>query len=164
MSNFTHINRLQDLSLQKMSYYKAIQLKTVMLITVFSLNIIVGFVCSIGVDMGFNAYHHEEDAIKMHVHADGKKHHHDKREAQHTDNAKKDDCCNDKILKISQTEKAVPQTSKHISPVFFTAFVAIYSNINITYAAQANTPNKYFVLGHHPPIPDIRIGIQSFQI
>lgn len=148
-----------------MSKALSIQLKAAFLLIIFSLNMFVGFACAVGVDMGFNTtHHHEEEATEVHVHADGKKHHHEKAEHKHSHKDGKDDCCNDKVVKLSQADKAVPQAAKLLSPVFFTAFVATYYNINITYASQVNTSTKYFVRGHHPPIPDIRIAIQSFQI
>jgi hypothetical protein len=126
----------------------------------------VGFACAIGVDMGFNTLHHEEEetAVSVHVHANGAKHLHEEAENKHKDNDKNDDCCNDKVLKIFQTDKAVPQFDKLISPIFATAFIPVYHTINISYPSQVSTSNKYYVLGHHPPIHDIRIAIQSFQI
>ncbi|MFN0082803.1 MAG: HYC_CC_PP family protein [Ferruginibacter sp.] len=148
-----------------MSKALSIQLKAAFLLIIFSLNMFVGFACAVGVDMGFNTTHyHEEEATEVHVHADGKKHHHEKAEDKHSHKGGNDDCCNDKVIKLSQADKAVPQTAKLLSPVFFTAFVVTYYNINISYPSQVNTSNKYFVRGHHPPIPDIRIAIQSFQI
>lgn len=143
----------------------SIQLKAAFLLIIFSLNIFVGFACAIGIDMGFNnTHHHEEEATEIHVHADGKKHHHEKAEQQHSNKDGKDDCCNDKVVKISQVDKVVPQTAHVLNPVFFSAFVATFYNFNIYYPSQINTSSKYFVRGHHPPIPDIRIAIQSFQI
>ena len=170
----------------------SIQLKALFLLIVFTLNTIVGFACAMGVDMGFNTTHHHDDdekKVAVHVHADGKKHqhhskksnnvspglnadakkhhHHDEAEEQHQDkkdNSKKDDCCNDKVVKISQTDKAVAYSNTLVHPVFFTAFISSYYNIDVTFPSQITTNIKYFVLGHHPPIPDIRIAIQSFQI
>ncbi len=140
--------------------------KAVFLIFVFATNTLIGFACAIGVDMGFNSPHHEEEetAVSVHIHANGKKHHHEEAEHKHTDNDKKDDCCNDKVVTLFQTDKAVPQFAKLISPVFATAFITAYYTLNISYPSQVSTSNKYYVRGHHPPIPDIRIAIQSFQI
>jgi len=148
-----------------MSKAISIKLKAAFLILVFSLNTIVGFACAIGIDMSFNiTHHHKEEATEIHVHADGSKHHHEKKEHKHSEKENKDGCCNDKVVKNFQTDKSVPQAAKLLSPVFFTAFVATYYNIDISYSSQVNVSNKYFVRGHHPPIPDIRIAIQSFQI
>ena len=143
----------------------SIQLKAAFLVLVFGFNTITGFACAIGIDIGFNkTHHHEEEATVPHVHADGKIHHHKEAAHKHSDKDEKDDCCTDKVLKIYQADKAVPQAVKLLSPVFFTAFIAVYNNITISYPSPVNTFTKYFVRGHHPPIPDIRIAIQSFQI
>lgn len=147
----------------------SIQLKAALLLVVFGVNTVVGFACAVGVDMGFNtSHHHDEEATEIHVHANGEKHEHHNKSANHHHEKKndkeKDGCCNDKVVKIYQTDKAVPQSNLIISPVFFTVFVAAYYNINISYPSQINGSNKYFVRNYHPPIPDIRIAIQSFQI
>ena len=143
----------------------SIQLKAIFLIIVFGFNTVVGFACAIGIDMNFNSsHHHEEEAPKNHVHANGKVHLHKKNKHTHPAENGKDNCCNDKVLKIFQADKAVPQPASLLSPVFFTAFVAAYYTTNISYPSQINISTKYFVRGHHPPISDIRIAIRSFQI
>ena len=143
----------------------SIQLKATFLLIIFSLNMIVGFACAAGADMGFNtAHHHEKTTAKIHVHADGKKHYHNKGKHKHTHNGEKNDCCNDRVVKISQADKAIPQNAKMLSPVFFNAFTVPFYNIDISYPSQTYISAKYFVRGNHPPISDIRIAIQSFQI
>lgn len=144
----------------------SIQLKAALLLVIFGLNTVVGFACTIGIDMGFNTSHHDdEEAPEVHVHADGKKHHHEKPTHSHDDKHKeeKGGCCNDSVIKFSQADKSVPQTNI-FSPVFFTAFLATYYAIDISYPSQVTGSTKYFVRSYHPPIPDIRISIQSFQI
>lgn len=147
----------------------SIQLKAALLLVVFGLNTVVGFACAVGVDMGFNtSHHHDEEATEIHVHANGEKHEHHNKSANHHHEEKNDEekggCCNDKVVKIYQTDKAVPQSNTIISPVFFTTFIASYYNIDISYPSQISGITKYFVRSYHPPIPDIRIAIQSFQI
>jgi hypothetical protein len=156
---------------------KSIQLKAVFLLMVFSLNTLVGFACSIGIDMGFNTKHHHEEATEasVHVHADGKKHVHDKEPSKHHHNeaasdhhkskGDKDNCCNDGVMKITQLDKAVPQSvNTALHPIFFTAFISSFYHIDVLYFSTENVSIKHFVRSHHPPIPDIRIAIQSFQI
>jgi hypothetical protein len=150
------------------------------LLTVFSLNTVVGFACSLGVDMGFNSKHHNDKATEavVHIHKDGKKHihfeekakdHHDK--SHHHDQAKnhheskdgKDNCCNDQVLRFEQLDKSVPHSLNIIHPIFAIAFFDAF------YDATLPSPDvikniKQFVRSDHPPIPDIRIAIQSFQI
>ena len=159
-----------------------IQLKAAFLMIVFSLNTIIGFACAVGVDMGFNSkHHHEEEATEavVHVHKNGKQHvHHEKKNGhshnkshshdlathQHKSGSDKDNCCNDKVKNFQQLDKSVPNSVNVIHPIFFTAFLASYYNINILPHSDIVKDIKPFVRSYHPPIPDIRIAIQSFQI
>ena len=145
----------------------SIQLKAALLLLVFGLNTVVGFACAMGVDMGFNiTHHHDEEATEVHVHANGEQHDHDNKSSNHHHNQEneKGGCCNDSVIKFSQTEKSVPQSNSIISPVFFTAFITTHYNIDISYPSQVTASVKHFARSYHPPIPDIRIAIQSFQI
>ena len=130
---------------------------------VFGLNAVVGFACSIGIDMGFNTHHHEEETT---ITEKGSHHHHDETENHHHKSKDgKDNCCNDKVMKFEQLDKSVPQSiSGSINPVFFTAFVTSFYNIDVIFHSQVNTSIKYFVRSYHPPISNIRVLIQSFQI
>lgn len=151
-----------------------IQLKAAFLIIVFSLNTIIGFACAIGINMGFNTTnHHEQEETEaiVHIHKDGKKHVHHNAGGKHhdeTNNHKekngKDNCCHDKVIKITQIDKSIPQSlSALVSSVFFIAFISSFHSIDSLFTSQS-VSIKYFVRSHHPPIPDIRIAIQSFQI
>jgi hypothetical protein len=154
----------------------SIQLKAAFLLIVFSINTIVGFACAIGIDMGFNFTHHDEKTIETsgHVHADGKRHQHQNIVTKHHEAANnehhklkddKNNCCNDKVTQFAQLDKALsPSLSFLVNPLFFTALVSTFYNIDISFLSQRSLTIKYFVRSHHPPIPDIRIAIQSFQI
>jgi len=141
----------------------SIQLKAAFLLLVFSLNTMIGFACAIGIDMGFNtAHHHEEDAVITHA---GTYHHTKADNDPHTSKDGKDNCCNDKVIKFAQVDKSLPQSlNTGINAVFFTAFVSSFYNIDVLQDANVIPSLKYFVQGYHPPIPDIRLEIQSFQI
>ncbi len=146
-----------------------IQLKAAFLLVVFGLNMAVGFACSVGLHMVFNtSHHHDEEATEVHVHADGKKHEHHAEAKKHhhdeKDASKKDDCCNNKVVRLSQADKAIPQSNILIIPGCFSAFISSFYNINVFYPSQITTSVRYFVRSYHPPITDIRIAIQSFQI
>ncbi|MEO6584654.1 MAG: hypothetical protein ABIO05_10035 [Ferruginibacter sp.] len=160
----------------------SIQLRAAFLLMVFALNTLVGFACAAGVDMGFNTKHHEEDkslGAAVHVHKDGKKHLHEVKKESHQQNKSHhqeeannehksgsipDNCCNDKVINFQQSDKSVPNSLSILHPVFFTSFITSYFNINSTPYKNVATNKKRFVRGHHPPIPDIRIAIQSFLI
>lgn len=147
---------------------------------VFALNTVVGFACSVGMNLGFNStHHHDEEAIVtvVHIHKDGKRHvheekkghkhdkshHHDHAGNHHKPGSEKDGCCNDKVRSFEQLDKSVP-ASLSIQPLFLTAFLTSYYSINILSYSNVVTDKKQFVRSYHPPIPDIRIAIQSFQI
>lgn len=150
-----------------MKKYKSSQFKAAFLIIVFSLNSIIGFACAAGLDMGFNArHHHDDDVIETtHFHANSKKHIHP--EAPEKDHRKttddNDNCCHDKVIKIAQLDKAVPQIFNIVVPISLNSLISFY-NIDVLFFSHVSPNIKYFVRSHHPPIPDIRIAIQSFQI
>lgn len=123
----------------------------------------------------------EEKATKavVHIHKDGKRHIHQEKkgshsndkyhthaEAKNTEKPKKDkdNCCTDQVMNFQEIDKTIPNSVNIILPVFFTAFVAAYYNINLLPHSNVVKDIKPFVRNHHPPIPDIRIAIQSFQI
>lgn len=148
---------------------RSIQLKAAFLLIVFSLNTMVGFACSIGVDMGFNTSHHNGDAAKasVHIHKDGKKHEHKaetgkKHPHKHTETtSKKDDCCKEKVVKLQASDKALTHAQPTIhTPLFIVNSFFQFSSFNTVKGVS----QKYVAYQFHPPPYDIRIVIQSFQI
>lgn len=159
---------------------KLIRLKAFFLLIVFALNTMVGFACGIGIDMTFRSKdNNSKKTVKttVHVHADGKKHiHHEKAGSVERDktqgfksdddkksNENKESCCTSKVTKFEQLDKLVPQFIK-VHNIFYTAFISTFYAKAILYTSYIDTSLKYFVRSHHPPIPDLRIAIQSFQI
>lgn len=159
---------------------KYIQIKALFLLIVFSLNTITGFACAVGLDMVFNSHHHKESTVPIaehhdhnkshphvesHQHDEAEVHHHDKADVNHPSSGNdNDNCCNDEVMKFQKMDKAIASSVTLISPVFFTSFLASFYNIDILSSNNRISEIKYFVRSHHPPIPDIRIAIQSFQI
>lgn len=160
----------------------SIQIKAAFLLVVFALNTLVGLACSIGIDMKFNSSHHDQDEVAVpvvHIHADGKNHvhkevtgkhdhgnghHHDEQAANNKSKDGKDNCCNDKVVKLDQLDKSLAKTIDCNHFVFFTTFISVFHYTDLLYNFQFTSKVKHFVRNHHPPIPDIRIAIQSFQI
>ena len=154
----------------------SIQLKAASLLIIFSLNMVIGFGCAIGLDMWFNTSHHEHNEIvdhqrPSHHHSDAEmanhetfSHHQDKSEEHHKSKKHKDNCCNDEVIHFASVDKFVPHGFAGLNAIFFPTLVSPFYSIDIlnTFKSFGNT--KYFVRQHHPPIPDIRIAIQSFQI
>ena len=163
-----------------MTNTRTIKIKALFLILVFSLNTLVGFACAIGINMGFNSEHHDDANLKpkVHIHADGKKHvhhskkgkhdhgkhHHDNSTANHNHGNDDDNCCNDKSSKFDQLDKSTTQSIGIDHPVFLTTFVSSYLENELNHPTVIIIDNRYFFRSYHPPIPDIRIAIQSFQI
>ena len=149
-----------------MKKIKSIQFKAAFLLIVFSLNTVIGFACTVGLDMGFNSHHHEESAIEVSEnHHQDKSHHHDEADVHHHQtNNDKDNCCNNEVMKFQQVDKAVASSITLIIPVFFTSLLASFYNIDILSFSSKISVIKYIARRYRPPIPDIRIAIQSFQI
>lgn len=168
-----------------------IKLKAIFLLVSFSLNSVVGFACSLGLDMGFNSPHHHHEGEESHQHKHGghnqrhgnhdhggvaRKHKHD-HQHKHGEGKKHHEgntvvlsalsdynCCNDYVVGFQNLDKQLAQK-----------FYPAKQNIEYTplffpptiiihhpvYTEPVRTPPK--ILDHSPP-PDIRVIIQSFQI
>lgn len=144
-----------------MKNIKSIQIKALFLLVVFSLNIVVGFACSVGMDMGYNSNHHEEE-----MSAKNSTQHHDEIDDHHDDSKEcPNNCCKDKVTKIIQSDKLVPQSyTSDFNPVFLTSFISAFYNSDISPLYLENEQSKYLVRSTLPTIRDIRVAIQSFLI
>jgi hypothetical protein len=165
----------------KMPGQKKYKIIAAFLLTVFSLNTVVGFACSVGIDMGYNSkHHHNEEAAEavVHIHADGKKHIHQEKKKSHNhdkshkvdqagkhhqSNGEKDNCCNDDVATLVMADKYIPEALNIIHPIFVTAFFDAFLNVSLP-SFHIVKDIKQFVRSYHPPIPNIRIAIRSFQI
>jgi len=149
----------------------SIQLTALFLLVVFDSNTVIGSACAMGMDMGFNRSHCITGAkmeMPVHPNVKGHQHHHSGAPQQHhkeKKNKERGECCNDIVLKFSQADKTTHQSPDiAINSVFFTSLAADYHITDITYSSQVSGIIRYFVRSYHPPIPDIRISIRSFQI
>jgi len=155
------------------------RIKALFLLSVFSLNTVVGFACSLGVDMSFNSKHHHDDEVSevvVHIHSDGKKHIHqeksthnhskahpqNKNDNHHKSDKEKGNCCSDEVTQLAQIDKSVPQSLTIVHPIFLTAFFDTF--YSVVFPSDIVKDIKQFVRSYHPPISNIRIAIQSFQI
>ena len=143
---------------------RSIKLKAAFLILVFFLNTVVGFACTIGVDMGFNEVHHkddhahhQQDKVASHQHDEAVPHQHQKTE--------KDNCCKDEVSKLTTADKEALSTSFFNFQLSFPAILQtpVYFQ-NSLISIPVNIPNTYFARHSRAPVPDVRIAIQSFQI
>jgi ABC-type nickel/cobalt efflux system permease component RcnA len=148
---------------------RAIQLKAIFLLVVFSLNTLIGFACAAGMNMGFNKKHHHHNdpvssATVSHHHETTHHHHHD--EALTKKNATEDNnCCTDKASQLSGSDKLLAQTINTGSetPVALVFLHFLYSS-DLSSLFTQNIKKvpvvRPFVLNSR----GIRVSIQSFQI
>jgi hypothetical protein len=157
-----------------MKISSSMQFKAAFLTIVFLLNTIVGFACAVGMDMGFNRDHHPEQETvhsSKHAHHDSDRHHHAKHEHDeeaadhHAAKSSKDNCCKDQVTKITKADKLSQAGFNYrlLSGSFFLLPSTAY-RIGNSGTFPVNVPNTHFVRHCRPPIPDLRIAIQSFQI
>ncbi len=144
----------------------SIQFKAALLLLVFALNTAGGCVCAMGLDMGCKMHHCNKRVPNLPVHPAGMIHQHKKVTDNHGQLHKQEkcNCCSDAMIKFSRPDKAIPQSGVHTSPVSLIEFAHIYYIIEIAYPSQISGSSKYFARSYHPPIPDICIAVQRFQI
>ena len=151
----------------------AIQLKATFLLFIFSLNMFVGFACSIGlVNVSDAAHQHQDTAEKTvdtHSHKhNNKQHHHDEskphnHKIDHKGSKEKKGCCSDEVQKVQQLDKNISSNAKAITPELVAAipstnyrpYVGIILNNN-----PAKLRERFF----YPPPPNILLKNQRFQI
>ena len=159
-----------------------IKLKAILLLTVFLFSTVVGFACALGLISKFNKSQHGEEKVALNhepaeshhkegkavssSHKQGSSHSHDHAVADQHNTAKtKDDCCSDEVMKFEQVDKYSPQyPGFSFQPVFFTLLFTSTYNTDVPALNILLSNSKYFARSYHPPIPEIRIAIQSFQI
>ena len=153
----------------------AIKIKALSLLIVFSLNMIMGFACSLGIDMGYNSKHHHKTASTIEqnagktegaCHTGGNDERTSKQHDKRSNSSNEQDCCSHGVLKFLKLDKNVSPgtTSDIIAPVILVAIHFAYQ-IDLSEYLKNNANNTYyFTRTHHPPIPDIRIAIHSFLI
>lgn len=158
---------------------KTIKLKALFLLVSFSLNSVVGFACSLGIDMGYNsclddheckeeAGHHEKDKDKSEPeHHSYKLHKHTSEEKHDGDSSinvmNKDHCCESFVVGFQNLDKQlVEKFSTKVHHTNYEAFdIYVCTGLNkLVYNNPIRIPPK--IPDHSPP--NIRVFIQSFQI
>lgn len=169
-----------------MKSQRVIQLKALFLLITFSMNTVVGFACSMGVDMGFNSKHHshgnhkhhqESDSDADHHEHDGNNshgHHHETSSYHHSDQHNKtasfsaqndENCCKDYVVGFNSLDKQLAKQSStqlkitYLSPFILSAFITEANNVK-GYVQHLRIPPRE--IDYSPP--DIRVFIQSFLI
>ena len=137
-----------------------LKLKAGFLLIVFSLNTVLGFACAIGIKMWYKVSHHEKTGVLVHKGSD---------HCEENCNALKskgctDNCCNERVTKISKDDKSLPEGFACVNLKCVTSLISFFCNAGFLNIIRPCLNLRYFARSHHPPIPDLRIAIQSFQI
>lgn len=132
-----------------------------------------------GFDMNGKGSHHAAMSIPSSAHSHDRGHgskpgHHDDHEVggsqrpHHGDtreaNSADEDCCSDDVAKLLQEEKNIAKSITIDHPVHSSFYAAPLYNVEVSFYHGVTRHTRYFVRNYHPPIPDIRVAIQSFQI
>ena len=150
----------------------AIQLKAAFLLFIFSLNMFVGFACSIGFNTSENVLQHHSEATEKNAHAQShehsntdKGHHHNKVKPHNhkTDHKDKKGCCNDEVQKVQQLDKNINSNAKIIAFDVIADLPQAYYRYYSVILSKTN-PAKLRERFFYPPPPNILLNIQRFQI
>ncbi|HVG11938.1 MAG TPA: hypothetical protein VM843_02990 [Flavisolibacter sp.] len=145
---------------------KRTYVKALLMLTVFSMNTVVSFACSLSTL--FHQSHHNSTAGQPdHHHNKGT---HDDEHAEHqydpkaSDAKDVNDCCSESVLAIEQVEKSVSRTIEAPDVFFLTVLLASYSS-TFQFSTLPKAVFPYHDRWRVPTtIQDLRIVIQSFQI
>jgi ABC-type Zn2+ transport system substrate-binding protein/surface adhesin len=146
-------------------WFKGRHIKSILLITLFGLNTVVGSACSLS-KVFHQAHHHGSEAAQNHEHADGTNHKHKHSAAHHHKTEKNNDCCSKSSVKFNKLDKSMAQTL--VFPLIelpTDLLTDIYYNTLSLLSRKADQPlMSYFRWRPSSTIQDLRIVIQSFQI
>jgi hypothetical protein len=162
---------------------RTIKIKALLLLATFSLNTVVGFACSLGLDMGFNTRHHSHEEGEKHEHGNGHQHdgnkghshQHIQASHHHSDTVNntasfsspnEENCCSDFVVGFQNTDKQI--AGKNSAPqngtntLLYLVFAPSSGELLNAkgFAQNSRTPPRE--IDYSPP--DIRVFIQSFLI
>ena len=143
-----------------------IQFKALILFIIFSLNTVLSFACSLGLDMWYNSGHHatknstefiqdccEDDEISLESNED--------KQSQ----KENEDCCTKSVIDFQMMTKSIIQPDIEFSNSNVNAHEYGWSLFFTSDLTISAADMKWAVFRTHKrPPPDIRVSIRSFQI
>jgi hypothetical protein len=146
---------------------KGTRYKALFLLIVFSLNTVLGFACSVGINMGYNKKHHNHE--KTHSASaglvDNHEHHHTAPSKNANETDSNNDCCANEVTKFIQLDKFVPDNNLLLQvPVFFLTSAPLFNLTTKDFKGAVNSRFQFVRRSCSLNDTDIRIAIQSFQI
>jgi hypothetical protein len=137
-----------------------IRFKAGLLLMIFTFNVIIGMGCPFGLCICGNSHCKERELINLQpscLHDDSFTNPGKSKDCN-------DDCCNDNMIKLLHFDKSCPACFTGLNGKLFISFISSFYSIDILHICEGYSNTRYYVRNHHPPIQDIRIAIQSFQI
>ena len=154
----------------------SIQVKAGILLFVFSLNMMKGLACSLESVIGLSDHAHCTEATESGscLANDGKINNNSHKQQNHSSSDKRDlqlksedpgdDCCTDSVVKFNCLDKSVTQNiNASFCGLFLVGVISNFLFIDI-FKGPAIAAYIYISPHFHPPAPDIRVFIRSFQI
>ena len=141
------------------------KIRASILLTVFSLNTVAGFACSVGIDLGYNKHHHEhqDKVIGHHEEYNG---HHDETEGKEVSKPQ-DDCCSGDVANFTLLDKSSTTSVTHQlqTPVVILTFSALYIFSTIKEPVlPVNSDFQFVRRSCFLNDTDLQITIRRFQI
>lgn len=131
---------------------------------VFSLNTLVSFACSVGIEMGYNNKHHYTPEKNKEVHHCCIKQESDSSGNPENENTGFDDCCTNSVISFQQMAKQVTLSAYDLATPFFTELHYPETILLSIEKAIASVVKRTDLRTQQQPPPDIRVSIRSFQI
>ncbi|MBE7170101.1 MAG: hypothetical protein INR73_05890 [Williamsia sp.] len=145
------------------------KIRAFFLLVVFSLNTIMGFACSLGVDMGYNSKHHAHEnhsPANSHSHTSSHKHVHAKPFISGiTLKASNDDCCTGGATRFALVDKSLSNPVQLQAPAFFIEIRDLFlPYLNDEAGNTVNTRFQFVRRSCFLNDIDIHTAIRRFQI
>ena len=149
------------------------RIRGLILLTVFSLNTVAGFACSLGLNMGYNKNHHQHSTSHSHIKADApkEKHHHEhspvsSKSKSANSPVSNDDCCTNGVADFIKLDKSVASGTILQPPVFLILFASLFilpidNSVSLIDTSMYGSLRRSW---NSTDDTDLRIVIQSFQI
>lgn len=166
------VNRVPRRTVTLFRFYMTQQrknkIRAIILLTVFSLNTVAGFACSLGLNMGYNAHHHEAHD-KAHKTSECHQHHLDcllNGSSLTKAKAPNDDCCSGQVNSFTRMDKAVAYNNLLIkapllSPAEYTDFFALQKEAT---GLAVNSRFQFVRRSCFLNDTNIQLAIRRFQI
>lgn len=142
--------------------------RALVLLTVFSLNTVAGFACSIGIDLGYNQHHHEYGEKHSQKHSEGEHKHHklDRLDSKSKISDSKDDCCSNDVTKFALLDKSVIANNLLLEiPVLLLAFTTTFLSQTINESGLAvNSKFQFVRRSSFLNDTDLQTAIRRYQI